>query len=427
METLLSLTSKRAGEWFKEELRDLGGLDHLVRTLSDCVAFLTDGDLTSWNDQLHDKLRKADRVLKVLENVTHENEENCLYLLKYREGEFLQTVHKLFRLLDEEVPLNPSFDLSADKDSVCHSLREATFDVIRVYINLVHDYHSTPFGSDMAGKLPGLFDATLHCLFVLPESMPSEKQFDILVLALTLLINLVENCVPNRVALMRSRVPDRADTFTAPSERTSAHAGMIAMFLEKEESARVEESKTNNILDGVKEEDGEEQEEEAAKKEEAKSQEERIEETVAKLLHKAGRHMEDTLIGSYITLIIGYLILDDKDRETEVRSHLPEGNFALMVAVLKKFFNFMNLTASATLTSSRGLKATETIIKYLEKIDAPVKEEGEQVDVKKEGEESFEDLTVFDVSKDEEEEVSSRSSFTLEKGGFFPDDDFGKL
>ena len=30
METLLSMTSKKAGEWFKEELRDLGGLDHLV-------------------------------------------------------------------------------------------------------------------------------------------------------------------------------------------------------------------------------------------------------------------------------------------------------------------------------------------------------------------------------------------------------------
>jgi hypothetical protein len=33
METLLSLTSKRAGEWFKEELRELGGLDHLVRSI----------------------------------------------------------------------------------------------------------------------------------------------------------------------------------------------------------------------------------------------------------------------------------------------------------------------------------------------------------------------------------------------------------
>lgn len=30
METLLSLTSKRAGDWFKEELRLLGGLDHVV-------------------------------------------------------------------------------------------------------------------------------------------------------------------------------------------------------------------------------------------------------------------------------------------------------------------------------------------------------------------------------------------------------------
>ena len=32
MESLLSLTSRRAGEWFKEELRTLGGLDHFVQT-----------------------------------------------------------------------------------------------------------------------------------------------------------------------------------------------------------------------------------------------------------------------------------------------------------------------------------------------------------------------------------------------------------
>jgi hypothetical protein len=32
MESLLSLTSLRAGEWFKEELRTLGALDHIVDT-----------------------------------------------------------------------------------------------------------------------------------------------------------------------------------------------------------------------------------------------------------------------------------------------------------------------------------------------------------------------------------------------------------
>lgn len=36
METLLSLTSKRAGDWFKEELRLLGGLDHIVDKGSTC-------------------------------------------------------------------------------------------------------------------------------------------------------------------------------------------------------------------------------------------------------------------------------------------------------------------------------------------------------------------------------------------------------
>ncbi len=108
METLLSLTSKRAGEWFKEELRELGGLDHLVQTMADCLGFLTADEISMWTDPLHNKLKKASRVLKVLESVTHENEENCQYLLDHKSGHFLDLIHKLFKLLDEEVPLNPN-------------------------------------------------------------------------------------------------------------------------------------------------------------------------------------------------------------------------------------------------------------------------------------------------------------------------------
>merc|ERR1719461_1060215 len=76
METLLSLTSKRAGEWFKEELRELGGLDHLVRTMKDCIGYMLADEISMWTETLHNKLRKSGRVLKVLECVTHENEEN---------------------------------------------------------------------------------------------------------------------------------------------------------------------------------------------------------------------------------------------------------------------------------------------------------------------------------------------------------------
>ena len=79
-----------------------------------------------------------------------------------------------------------------------------------------------------------------------------------------------------------------------------------------------------------------------------KSHEEFIDETVKKLLEKAGSHMEDTLVASYLALIIGYLIHEDKDHEKIVRQCMPENNFSPMVEVLKKFFNFMNLTASVS-------------------------------------------------------------------------------
>ena len=58
--------------------------------------------------------------------------------------------------------------------------------------------------------------------------------------------------------------------------------------------------------------------------------------------------MEDTLVASYLTLIIGYLILENNEHEEIVRQLMPEKNFSLMVAVLKKFYNFMNLTASVS-------------------------------------------------------------------------------
>lgn len=72
METLLSLTSKRAGEWFKEELRELGGLEHIVKTVRECHRHINGQNVlrSGWTDPLLDKLRKVDRCLRVLENVS---------------------------------------------------------------------------------------------------------------------------------------------------------------------------------------------------------------------------------------------------------------------------------------------------------------------------------------------------------------------
>merc|ERR1719433_1035034 len=190
------------------------------------------------------------------------------------------------------------------------------------------------------------------------------------------------------------------------------------MFLDKEENARKEESKTDAILDEVKDPDA--PDEDNAKKDQQKTEQEVIDETVAKLLQKAGRHMEDTLIASYVTLIIGYLIKDNSDHESHIRSLLPCNDFSLMTAVLKKFYNFMNLTASSTVASNRGIKATEMILKTLEKADAPEEE------AKKDEQENFDDITLFDMTKDESS-ISLQAPNMSNSNYDDLDDDFDKL
>jgi hypothetical protein len=60
--------------------------------------------------------------------------------------------------------------------------------------------------------------------------------------------------------------------------------------------------------------------------------------------------------------------MDNKEYELQVRQYLPDKNFKLMVMVLQKVYNFMNLTASAV-GSSRGIAQTERVINYLEQSD----------------------------------------------------------
>ena len=71
----------------------------------------------------------------------------------------------------------------------------------------------------------------------------------------------------------------------------------------------------------------------------------------------------------------------------------------------------------STVASNRGLKATETVLKYLEKIDQP------EPEVK---EESFDDITLFDMTKDESS-ITLQQAPNMSSSHFELDEDFDKL
>ncbi|XP_018328573.1 wings apart-like protein homolog isoform X2 [Agrilus planipennis] len=366
METLLSLTSKRAGEWFKEELRELGGLEHIIKTIYECCRQVSDYVVT-WTDALLDKLRKIDRCMRVLENVTYDNEENQVYILKYKDGMILETLVQLYRLCDSEIPLYPVTDVS-DKESTGSIIREALLVTLKVLINLTHHFNSNSFGGALIGSQPGIIEASLHLLLQVPHYIPDQKKFELGVLVLMLLINLIQDNDANKKLLVEAKAPAEFESAYACDK--SAVEALIAQFYQWEECARVAEKRTDAILDGEK--DGETQNVQ-------KSNEEFIEETVAKLLQKAGIHMEFTFLASYIVMLMGFLIMNNSEYETIVRTFLKDNNFSTMVDLLNKFFKFMNLTASSGASSVCAMKATEKVLKYLEDCDR-LQEEKTKVD-----------------------------------------------
>lgn len=63
------------------------------------------------------------------------------------------------------------------------------------------------FGSKSVGMQVGVLDCSLLLLLRVPESIPEEKRFDMMMLALILLINLVEQCEDNKKFLIDSKAP----------------------------------------------------------------------------------------------------------------------------------------------------------------------------------------------------------------------------
>lgn len=139
MESLLSLTSKRAGEWLKEDLRVLGGIEHIIKTVCECCNQITEY-VEEWTESLLEKLNKIERCLRILENVASNNEENQKYMLHYKSQVFVKALVRFFNLLHTELTLYPTTDKSP-KESAGVAIRESLVPLLKVVINLTHPFN----------------------------------------------------------------------------------------------------------------------------------------------------------------------------------------------------------------------------------------------------------------------------------------------
>uniref|UniRef100_A0A8B9KVM4 Wings apart-like protein homolog n=1 Tax=Astyanax mexicanus TaxID=7994 RepID=A0A8B9KVM4_ASTMX len=384
METLLSLTSKRAGDWFKEELRLLGGLDHIVDKVKECVESL---DKEEDKENLVASLWGAERCLRVLESVTVHNPENQAYLIAYKESQLIVSSARGLRYCEEMIQrysreVNSSLSSSGtalphcSHSNVGKAVEDCMRAVIGVLLNLTHD---NEWGSTKTGEQDQLIITALNCVLKVPRFIPPEQRFDIRVLGLGLLINLVEYSSRNRYGLVEMEVD--TSCLIEPEKEGSANAltALVQLFLERERAAVLAEAQTDDLISEAPksqaDQSGEWQEtsgeiqwvatenNETNDTKEKEKEEEDEELDLNKALQHAGKHMEDSIVASYTALLLGCLCQDSPLNVKSVRESLPKGDFSIMTEMLKKFLNFMNLTCSVGTT---GQKSISRVIDYLE-------------------------------------------------------------
>lgn len=393
METLLSLTSKRAGDWFKEELRLLGGLDHIVDKVKECVDHLSrDED----EEKLVASLWGAERCLRVLESVTVHNPENQSYLIAYKDSQLIISSAKALQhcedLIQQYNRAENSICIADSKplpyQNVTNHVGKAVEDCMRaiigVLLNLTND---NEWGSTKTGEQEGLIGTAMNCVLQVPKYLPQEQRFDIRVLGLGLLINLVEYSARNRHCLVNMETSCSFDSSFCSGEgdhslglagQVHAVQALVQLFLERERAAQLAESKTDELIKDApttqhdksgewQETSGEIQwvstEKTDGAEEKQKKEEEDEELDLNKALQHAGKHMEDCIVASYTALLLGCLCQESPINVTTVREYLPEGDFSIMTEMLKKFLSFMNLTCAVGTT---GQKSISRVIEYLE-------------------------------------------------------------
>ncbi|XP_073830514.1 cohesin release factor wings apart-like [Musca autumnalis] len=360
METLLSLTSKRAGEWFKEELRELGGLEHIIKTINDCCRPVIDNVYSAtgidWTRPLLDNMQTVERCLRVLENVTQLNEENQKYILTYNNGLAATTLCSLYSLCNRELIQYPTSEYTS-RDDPGIVIRELLIPLMKVLISLTHSFSPiNPMGAELVGRQPDVIDTSFHLLLKAPNYIPERCVFELSILSLSLLNNLTMHTKENRDRVMKAYAPSDFSLghHDLMQNRESAISAVMAYFYKCEELARLVEKNTDAFLD---------------KQDKNKKKQEEVDETVNNLLQKAGHHMEHSLKGTYTAILIGHLITDNEEYEAIVRSHVHGNGFKEIIGVLEKYYNFMNLTASAEASIVAHIKSTHKLLEYFKKRD----------------------------------------------------------
>lgn len=313
-ETLLGINSKRAGDWFKEEIRQLKGIDFILDTI---VNIADDEDLEP-NEEF---LSKLGRCMQILEDITFQNVGNQEYIIRYHDGIFIDACMDLLSLFKREIA-------TAIEDAKLKTYTTAAATVIKVLNNITFENET----SSVIGRRFDLTDLIIYFIKELQPIINQEQRSLIMMICICLLINMVQYSKPLRAYLMNdSKIHD-----------------LIDIFYERIREADHTEEQTDKILDSHQGD---------------KMTEAMQDSLLNQLTTRAGKHMEHTSIAAYLAILFGQLIQDNPDYREQLISYLKKNSVSPLIDALQKLHDFVILKLD--LMSSSEFNRVKRILRVL--------------------------------------------------------------
>ncbi|KAH0507552.1 Wings apart-like protein-like protein [Microtus ochrogaster] len=197
---------------------DRASLDLMIRLLeleqdASSAKLLNEKDMNKIKEKIRRLCETVHNKHLDLENitVTVHNPENQSYLIAYKDSQLIISSAKALQHCEELIQqynrAENSICIADSKplpyQNVTNHVGKAVEDCMRaiigVLLNLTND---NEWGSTKTGEQDGLIGTAMNCVLQVPKYLPQEQRFDIRVLGLGLLINLVEYSARNRHCLV---------------------------------------------------------------------------------------------------------------------------------------------------------------------------------------------------------------------------------
>uniref|UniRef100_A0A915PJJ4 WAPL domain-containing protein n=1 Tax=Setaria digitata TaxID=48799 RepID=A0A915PJJ4_9BILA len=358
LESLVYICARKHREQsLQSELLNVGILQWIVFKMDKTVLRL-----------LHEKISDEDMLLclKVLERcfrATVCNKKNGAYLISHRGSALIQSCGRLMSLLFRTVErLGDEVDELKDQNITCLN---------RMVGLLMSLSYENELCSTKLGQMNDFLSLCASCFtYLVPKYVRKEKQFDLIVLLCSLLVNLLERCNFNRRKLIGLTVPVY-DLESKTEKQEPTLKALSQLFVYHESLARsIDEELDNDLViedtpdDGVNHEEETEDNGRLHRLPTELSEDEMVE-AVQNAMNKASSHMEDSVLASYFALLIGCLLLQNEESVNIVKTEMKDGKLVALIEQLQRFLEFIKLTDG----KKSHVRFMERIIDLLDTLD----------------------------------------------------------